>query len=95
MSLARFISRRKLIALASGGAAVGSIFRFVDKPAAWPRQAGGVNRNSAPSELKITDMRAIRIASNFDYPIIRIDTNQESTAWVRSATRVSKAWRWS
>jgi L-alanine-DL-glutamate epimerase-like enolase superfamily enzyme len=35
-----------------------------------------VNRNSAPSQLKITDMRAIRIASNYDYPIIRIDTNQ-------------------
>ena len=39
-------------------------------------QAGGVNRNSAPSQLRITDMRAIRIATNFDYPIIRVDTNQ-------------------
>ena len=39
-------------------------------------QPGGVNRNSAPSQLQITDMRAIRIASNYDYPIIRIDTNQ-------------------
>lgn len=41
-----------------------------------PLQEGGFNRHSAPSQLKITDMRAIRIASNYDYPIIRIDTNQ-------------------
>jgi L-alanine-DL-glutamate epimerase-like enolase superfamily enzyme len=37
---------------------------------------GGFNRNSAPSDLKITDMRACRISSGLDYPIIRIDTNQ-------------------
>ena len=41
-----------------------------------PLQSGGFNRNSAPSQLRITDMRAIRIASNYDYPIINIDTNQ-------------------
>ena len=35
-----------------------------------------VNTNSAPSDLKITDIRACTVASNFDYPIIRIDTNQ-------------------
>ncbi|MCC6588442.1 MAG: mandelate racemase/muconate lactonizing enzyme family protein [Bryobacterales bacterium] len=35
-----------------------------------------LNRNSAPSQLKITDMRSVLIASNYDYPIIRIDTNQ-------------------
>ncbi len=35
-----------------------------------------VNRNSAPSTLKITDMRACRVAANYDYPIIRIYTNQ-------------------
>jgi len=35
-----------------------------------------VNRNSAPSGLKITDLRACTVASNFDYPIIRMDTNQ-------------------
>ncbi|MGD0804667.1 MAG: mandelate racemase/muconate lactonizing enzyme family protein [Candidatus Bathyarchaeia archaeon] len=29
-----------------------------------------------PSTLKITDLRTVIIASNFDYPIIRIDTNQ-------------------
>jgi L-alanine-DL-glutamate epimerase-like enolase superfamily enzyme len=36
-----------------------------------------VNTNSAPSSLKITDMRACTVAANYDYPIIRIDTNQE------------------
>ena len=35
-----------------------------------------INKNSAPSQLKITDMRAVTIAANYDYPIIRIDTNQ-------------------
>jgi L-alanine-DL-glutamate epimerase-like enolase superfamily enzyme len=36
----------------------------------------GVNRHSAPSKLKITDMRACTVAANYDYPIVRIDTNQ-------------------
>ena len=35
-----------------------------------------VNTNSRPSELKITDMRIATVCSNYDYPIIRIDTNQ-------------------
>jgi L-alanine-DL-glutamate epimerase-like enolase superfamily enzyme len=39
-------------------------------------EPAGFNTNSAPSALKITDMRACTIASNYDYPIIRVDTNQ-------------------
>jgi L-alanine-DL-glutamate epimerase-like enolase superfamily enzyme len=35
-----------------------------------------VNTNSSPSELKITDMRIAVVCSNYDYPIIRLDTNQ-------------------
>ncbi len=35
-----------------------------------------VNKLSAPSDLRITDMRCLRVAANFDYPIIRLDTNQ-------------------
>lgn len=31
---------------------------------------------SSPSQLKITDMRVAVVCSNYDYPIIRIDTNQ-------------------
>jgi len=36
-----------------------------------------VNTNSSPSDLKITDMRVAVVCSNYDYPIIRIDTNQD------------------
>ena len=35
-----------------------------------------VRTYSSPSDLKITDMRTAVVESNFDYPIIRIDTNQ-------------------
>jgi L-alanine-DL-glutamate epimerase-like enolase superfamily enzyme len=36
-----------------------------------------VNTHSSPSDLRITDLRVAVVASNYDYPIIRIDTNQE------------------
>jgi L-alanine-DL-glutamate epimerase-like enolase superfamily enzyme len=35
-----------------------------------------INTFSSPSQLKITDMRIATVCSNYDYPIIRIDTNQ-------------------
>ena len=35
-----------------------------------------INTHSRPSDLKITDMRLAVVCSNYDYPIIRIDTNQ-------------------
>ena len=35
-----------------------------------------VNTNSRPSDLKITDLRTATVASIYDYPLIRIDTNQ-------------------
>jgi hypothetical protein len=35
-----------------------------------------VNTHSSPSQLKITDLRAAVVCANYDYPIIRIDTNQ-------------------
>jgi len=67
------ISRRGLL----GGLAAGPVLKFVERDAtAQAPQTGSVNRNSAPSKLRITDMRACRIASGLDYPIIRIDTNQ-------------------
>jgi len=69
--------RRSMLGMASGTAAMGAMFNIVEEPAdAQAPQTGGFNSNSAPSQLRITDMRAIRIASNYDYPIIRIDTNQ-------------------
>jgi len=43
-----------------------------------PPPPSGVNRNSYPSDLRITDVRACTIAGaeRFIYPTIRIDTNQ-------------------
>ena len=35
-----------------------------------------IRSHSAPSQLKITDLRVAVVCSNYDYPIIRIDTNQ-------------------
>ena len=65
-------SRRNLLRASAGMAALPS-FAEAAEPAGAMR---GVNRRSAPSALKITDMRACTIAANYDYPIIRIDTNQ-------------------
>ncbi len=63
-------SRRRILA---GAAAAAGLLK-------WSEGKGNaqqpINRNSAPSQLRITDMRAVLVASNFDYPIIRIDTNQ-------------------
>ena len=68
------LSRRGLLA---GGAAFGPMLKLAERDAvARDRQPGSINKNSAPSKLRITDMRACRIASGLDYPIIRIDTNQ-------------------
>ncbi len=66
-------TRRKLLQ----AAALASAFKIdggaseAQAPVARP-----VNTRSAPSGLKITGIRACTVASNFDYPIIRIDTNQ-------------------
>jgi L-alanine-DL-glutamate epimerase-like enolase superfamily enzyme len=38
---------------------------------------GPINKFSSPSDLKITDIRALRVAANFDYPIIKMFTNQD------------------
>ena len=71
------MTRRELLQASMGAAAVvpglqaGALTTGVQAPAAAP-----INKNSAPSGLKITDMRACTVASNYDYPIIRIDTNQ-------------------
>src|ERR1035437_2159646 len=64
-----------MLGMVAGTAALGG-FAGGQAAGAQSPQSGGVNRNSAPSQLRITDMRAIRIASNYDYPIIKIDTNQ-------------------
>jgi len=65
------VSRRKVLEHTVGGAALGAAFS--GSAEAEPQ---AVNRYSAPSKLKITDMRACTVAANYDYPIIRIDTNE-------------------
>ncbi len=67
-------NRRKLMA---GAAALAGVFKMSQGTAcAQAASPASFNRNSAPSQLKITDMRFVLVASNYDYPIIRIDTNQ-------------------
>jgi len=66
-------------AAASGLAA---FFKMTESPAAAQGRGGPsikygpINKLSAPSDLKITDMRVVTVASNFDYTIVRLDTNQ-------------------
>jgi L-alanine-DL-glutamate epimerase-like enolase superfamily enzyme len=68
-------SRRSLLKRAAALAAFGPLFRLSEPVSG--AQTGSVNRNSGPSQLRITDMRFCRIASNYDYPIIKIYTNQD------------------
>ena len=44
---------------------------------AAPVHYGPFNKFSSPSDLKITDIRALRVAASSDYPIIKILTNQD------------------
>ena len=57
-------------------AAFGPLFKMTEGPASPQAQSRPPSRFSAPSALKITDIRGCTVASNYDYPIIRIDTNQ-------------------
>jgi L-alanine-DL-glutamate epimerase-like enolase superfamily enzyme len=67
----REMRRRDVLVGAVGAAAAG--WATTARVGAEPQ---GVNTRSAPSDLKITDMRACTVAANYDYPIIRVDTNQ-------------------
>ena len=69
------LTRRKLLRSAAGMPAFASALPL-RAAAAQPKPVPPLNRFSAPSNLKITDMRACTVAANYDYPIIRIDTNQ-------------------
>ena len=67
------LNRRKLFSTLAGMA---GIFKMTEGGATGQQGSRSLNRNSSPSALKITDMRFALVASNYDYPIIRIDTNQ-------------------
>lgn len=43
---------------------------------ALDRVENAIKTHSRPSDLRITDIRIAVVAANYDYPIIRIDTNQ-------------------
>ena len=70
------ISRRRLLRAAAGWPALGPLFSLSRERATAQALSRPPNQFSAPSDLKITDIRGLTIASNYDYPIIRIDTNQ-------------------
>lgn len=74
------ISRRKVLRKALRAGAAAGLFQLtkpkLDAQGRPVPPPATVNTNSAPSDLKITDMRALTIAANYDYPVIRIDTNQ-------------------
>src|SRR5512141_2099974 len=70
------ISRRGLLGRAAAAASLGPLLTVTAPAQTQSRSTGTLNKNSAPSDLKITDMRACTVAANYDYPIIRIDTNQ-------------------
>src|ERR1035441_6611868 len=83
---AKDLSRRAMLCQAAIASGLGGIFTM----SASGQQAGGggggrgasvhygpFNKFSSPSDLRITDIRALRVAANFDYPIIKIFTNQD------------------
>lgn len=73
----REVSRRKWLQLAAASSVIGPLFKLPETPVhAQTKPSSNVNKFSSPSNLKITDIRACLVAANFDYPIIRIDTNQ-------------------
>jgi len=71
-------SRRRMLERMAQIAAIGPLFKWTGSAQAQRGEVtyGPINKYSAPSKLRITDMRAIVIASGFDFPIIRLDTNQ-------------------
>lgn len=77
----RCLGRREALRWAAA-AALGPIFNLTERSAASQASGGqrvtygSINKYSAPSNLRITDLRTVTVASNFDYPIIRMDTNQ-------------------
>lgn len=68
------LTRRRMLRRAAGAAMFGPLFQATRGPVS---AQSAVNRNSAPADLKITDMRACRVAANYDYPLIKIYTNQD------------------
>jgi L-alanine-DL-glutamate epimerase-like enolase superfamily enzyme len=73
---AKALNRRSFVSrLAKGGLALGCAFASVEEETAYATQT--VNRNSSPSDLRITDLRIAEITgAPMRVPMIKIDTNQ-------------------
>lgn len=70
-------NRRDFIKKASTGGLMLGAFMFSPLEETLAHSTSKVNRNSAPSDLKITDMRyAVVMNGHARCPVIRIDTNQ-------------------
>ncbi len=67
------LTRRSAFRRAAATAMLGPLFKAT---ACSTNSQAPVNKLSSPSTLKITDMRACRVATNYDYPIIKLYTNQ-------------------
>src|SRR5271157_4187248 len=63
------ISRRSLMRRTAAVTAFGPLFQATRGELSAQARQNGPNRNSPPSDLKITDIRGCTIASNYDYPI--------------------------
>ena len=85
--------RRNFLKQASlGGLALGA-FMFSPLEETLAHSTSRVNRFSAPSDLKITDMRyAVVMNGHARCPIIRIDTNQGISGW--GEVRDQASWRY-
>ncbi len=70
------ISRRRLLQRSAGLAALGPILKMAEPLPGQSGQPRPLNKYSAPSDLRITDMRYCFVAAPYDFPIFRIDTNQ-------------------
>lgn len=75
-----------------GGMMLGG-FMFSSMEDTLAQSTSKVNRNSAPSDLKITDMRyAVIMNGHARCPVIRIDTNQGISGW--GEVRDGGSWRY-
>ncbi|MEL6250932.1 MAG: mandelate racemase/muconate lactonizing enzyme family protein [Bacteroidota bacterium] len=85
--------RRNFLKQASlGGLALGA-FMFSPLEDTLAHTTSSINRFSAPSDLKITDMRyAVVMNGHARCPIIRIDTNQGISGW--GEVRDQASWRY-
>ncbi len=76
------MSRRTALAHAAGAAGLGAIFKMTEERAAAQNRRpvnihyGAINKFSSPSDLRITDLKAIGMAANYEYNIVRMETNQ-------------------